>query len=196
MNNTNDLNNLLKDVSNINIDKDKDKDIDKDKKSKKSDNCQELKNIAYKTMLLNGTDINPKYDYNDSNDKISNFLDNESNANKKESWSKLDKTQKVKHLHAYAIHLQKIDNLSDNEVENLQIYLLRCLDRKSLIKTREVIYDKDKNKIMKIPYLIFNNETRTYLLKKDDKHVSTAKSLPVEPKKCKQKTSKNHKIEK
>lgn len=186
-NNINDLNNLLKDVSNIDI----------DTKSKKKDNCQELKNIAYKTMLLNGTDINPKYD-NHSNDelKISNFLDNESNANKKESWSKLDKTQKVKHLHAYAIYLQKIDNLSDNEVEKLQIYLLRCLDRKSLIKTREVIYDKDKNKIMKIPYLIFNNETRTYLLKKDDKHVSTAKSLPVEPKKCKQKTSKNHKIEK
>lgn len=169
----------------------------KREKKKKTDNCQELKNIAYKTMLLNGTDINPKYD-NHSNDelKISNFLDNESNANKKESWSKLDKTQKVKHLHAYAIYLQKIDNLSDNEVEKLQIYLLRCLDRKSLIKTREVIYDKDKNKIMKIPYLIFNNETRTYLLKKDDKHVSTAKSLPVEPKKCKQKTSKNHKIEK
>ena len=44
--------------------------------------------------------------------------------------------------------------------------------------------------------LIFNNETRTYILKKDDKHVSTAKSLPVETKKCKQKTSKNHKIEK
>tara|TARA_B100001769_G_scaffold91139_4_gene69952 strand:+ start:133 stop:714 length:582 start_codon:yes stop_codon:yes gene_type:complete len=191
MNNTNDLNNLLKDVSNINIDKDK----DKDKKSKKSDNCQELKNIAYKTMLLNGTDINPKYDYNDSNDKISNFLDNESNANKKESWSKLDKTQKVKHLHIYSMHLKEIDGLIDDEVEKLKNYLLRCLDRKSLIKTKEVIYDKDTNKIIKIPYLIFNKETRTYILKKDDKHVSTAKSLPVDMKKCKQKTSKNYKIE-
>ena len=62
-----------------------------DKKSKKSDNCQELKNIAYKTMLLNGTDINPKYT-NESNNKIkiSNFLENESTANKKETWSKLD----------------------------------------------------------------------------------------------------------
>ena len=70
-----------------------------DKKSKKSDNCQELKNIAYKTMLLNGTDINPKYNNESNNNlKISNFLESESSANKKETWSKLDKTQKIKYL--------------------------------------------------------------------------------------------------
>ena len=58
-----------------------------DKKSKKSDSCQELKNIAYKTMLLNGTDINPKYsNENNNNLKISNFLECESSANKKETW--------------------------------------------------------------------------------------------------------------
>ena len=71
-----------------------------DKKSKKSDNCQELKNIAYKTMLLNGTDIHPKYNNNENNNnlKISNFLENESSANKKETWAKLDKTQKIKDI--------------------------------------------------------------------------------------------------
>ena len=38
------------------------------KKSKKSDECHELKNIAYKTMLLNGNNINP--DLNTIDDQI------------------------------------------------------------------------------------------------------------------------------
>ena len=165
---TNDLNN------NIIINKE-------DKKSKKSDNCQELKNIAYKTMLLNGTDIHPKYNNNENNNnlKISNFLENESSANKKETWAKLDKTQKIKRLNIYAESLKEIDNLNENEVLNLKKYFVRCLERKSLLKTREVIYDKDNNKILNVPFLFFNEEQRSYILRKDDKHVSTIKSLPT-----------------
>ena len=36
----------------------------------------ELKNLAYKTMLLNGTDINPIYNdnNNNNNEKITNFF--------------------------------------------------------------------------------------------------------------------------
>ena len=49
---------------------------------------------------------------------------------------------------------------------------------------------------MKIPYLIFNNETRTYLLKKDDKHDQLQNLYRLSQKKMQTKTSKNHKIEK
>ena len=151
-----------------------------DKKSKKSDNCQELKNIAYKTMLLNGTDINPKYNNESNNNlKISNFLESESTANKKETWSKLDKTQKIKYLNMYAESLKEVDNLNEDEILNLKNYFVRCLDRKCLLKTKEVIYDKDINKILNVPFLFFNEETRSYILRKDDKHVSTIKSLPT-----------------
>ena len=163
-----------------------------DKKSKKSDNCQELKNIAYKTMLLNGTDINPKYsNENNNNLKISNFLESESSANKKETWSKLDKTQKIKHLNMYAESLKEVDNLNKDEIINLKKYFVRCLDRKCLLKTKEVIYDKDNNKILNVPFLFFNEETRSYILRKDDKHVSTIKSLPT-GKGSKSKTIKIH----
>ena len=168
------MNILVNDISNIVIN---------DKKIKKSDNCQELKNIAYKTMLMNGTNINPKYDNENNTDnnniKISNFLENESTANKKETWSKLDKTQKIKHLNIYAESLKEKDILNDEELLNLKKYLIRCLDRKSLLKTKEVIYDKDNNKIINIPFLVFNDNQRSYTLKKDDKHVSTIKSLPL-----------------
>ena len=103
------MNILSNDVSNIVLD---------DKKSKKTDNCQELKNIAYKTMLLNGTDINPKYDNHCNNFKITDFLESESSANKKETWAKLDKTQKIKHLYNYTEILKEKDELSDEEMEN------------------------------------------------------------------------------
>jgi hypothetical protein len=53
----------------------------------KDDYCKELKNIAYKTMLLNGQEIVPEIN-NTSNNILSNFLENESCANKKENWSK------------------------------------------------------------------------------------------------------------
>lgn len=168
------MNIITNDLSN-NIISDKE-----DKKSKKSDNCQELKNIAYKTMLLNGTDINPKYNNESNNNlKISNYLESESSANKKETWSKLDKTQKIKHLNMYAESLKEVDNLNEDEILNLKKYFVRCLDRKCLLKTKEVIYDKDNNKILNVPFLFFNEETRNYILRKDDKHVSTIKSLPT-----------------
>ena len=162
-----------------------------DKKEEKKDNCQELKNIAYKTMLLNGTDINPKNINHSNNEKISSFLENESSANKKETWSKLDKTQKVIRLHNYAESLDKQYDLSDEEIKNLKNYLVRCLDRKCLLKSKEVTYDKDNNKITNIPFLFFNKDNRVFILKKDDKHVSTIKSLPPE-KKNRAKTVKNH----
>ena len=175
---TNDISN----ISNISME---------DKKSKKTDNCQELKNIAYKTMLLNGTDINPKHDKYNNDLKISSYLECESSANKKETWSKLDKTQKIKHLYNYTEILKEKDELSEEEMEVVKKYLVRCLDRKCLMKTKEVLYDKDNNKIVSIPYLIFNQEDRNYILRKDDKHVSTIKSLPSD-KRGKAKTIKIH----
>ena len=81
--------------------------------------------------------------YNDNNNnKITKFLENELHANKNETWSKLDKTQKIKHLNNYAELLKNNDNLTDDELLNLKKYLIRCLDRKCLLKTKEVIYIK------------------------------------------------------
>ena len=79
----------------------------------------------------------------------------------------------------YAESLKEVDNLNEDEILNLKKYFVRCLDRKCLLKTKEVIYDKDNNKILNVPFLFFNEETRSYILRKDDKHVSTIKSLPT-----------------
>ena len=150
-------------------------------KENKDDCCKELKNIAYKTMLLNGQEIVPDIN-NTNNNTLSNYLESESSANKKENCSKLDKTQKIKKLFAHIDVLQKKFKLSDDETVKCHKYLLKCLERKALTKVKDVIYDKETGLISDIPNLYFDNTERVFILKKDDKHVSTVKCLPSENK--------------
>jgi hypothetical protein len=60
-----------------------------------------------------------------------------------------------------------------------------CLEKNKLNKTKDVLYDKEKNDIVSIPALHFNVISRSFTLKiTDTKRVSTLKSLTpkrVEP---------------
>lgn len=161
-------------------------------KSKKTDSCQELKNLAYKTMLLNGNDILQKNDNIANDNKINSFLVDESNANKAETWTKLNKTQKLLRLNNYVENVLKSKyELSDDEVNNAKNYLQKTIERKNLSKAKEVVYNKEENFIINIPFLIFNEDSRNFILKKDDKHISTVKCLPQD-KRGKVKTLKIH----
>ena len=153
---------------------------DKNKKEK-NDYCKELKNIAYKTMLLNGHEIVPDVN-NTNNNTLSKYLEDETSANQKENWSKLDKTQKVKKLINHVELLEKKFTLNDDEINKCKKYLLKCLERKALTKVKDVHYDKDKGIITDIPNLHFDNINRVFALKKDEKHISTVKCLPQENK--------------
>jgi hypothetical protein len=153
---------------------------DKNKKEK-TDYCKELKNIAYKTMLLNGHEIVPDVN-NTNNNTLSKYLEDETSANQKENWSKLDKTQKVKKLINHVELLEKKYTLNEDEVSKCKKYLLKCLERKALTKVKDVNYDKDKGIINAIPNLHFDNVNRVFALKKDEKHISTVKCLPQENK--------------
>lgn len=159
-------------------------------KKDKSNNCKELQNIAYKTKRFNGTEIVPLI-VNTNNSTLSNFLNNETIANEKENWCKLDKTQKVKKLINYVDLLEKKYSLTSEETSKCKSYLIKCLERKALSKAKDVNYDKISGAIVDIPHLLFDLVSRIFILKKDDKHVSTVKSLPLD-KKLKAKTIKIH----
>jgi hypothetical protein len=150
-------------------------------KKEKTDYCKELKNIAYKTMLLNGHEIVPDVN-NTNNNTLSKYLEDETCANQKENWSKLDKTQKVKKLITHVELLEKKFTLNEDEVSKCKKYLLKCLERKALTKVKDVHYDKEKGIITAIPNLHFDINSRVFTLKKDDKHISTVKCLPQENK--------------
>ena len=161
----------------------------KQKKKIINDDCQELKNIEYKTLLLNGTNLCPKYKtYNCSNTDLETMISNDVELKKNESWNKLDKTQKSLHINKYCLKLKSVYNLSQDEFNETLKYLNKCIERKFLNKAKDVIYNKDSNEITNIPNFLFLNDSRKFHLKKDDKHVSTVKSLSE--KKVKQKTIK------
>ena len=61
--------------------------------TKNNEECVELKNIKYKTMLLSGVPIQETKTSNDLSN-LEKFLENEQNNNKNEPWCKLDKTIK------------------------------------------------------------------------------------------------------
>ena len=180
-------------INNINdIDFENNRTTSNDKVQKKksdTDDCQELKNIEYKTLLLNGTNLCPKYKSNiSSNTEIETMISNDVELKKKESWNKLDKTQKSLHVKKYCSVLKVSYKLTDDEYNETFKYLNKCIERKFLNKAKDVIYNKDLNEITNIPNFLFLNDSRKFYLKKDDKHVSTVKSLS--DKKVKQKTIK------
>jgi hypothetical protein len=150
--------------------------------------CAELKNIKYKTMLLNGT---PLKETKHSNDvaNLEKFLEDEKTVNQEEPWCKLDKTVKTKKVLDF-VKVYKEDKELDDEEELLLVAFLRdCLDRKKLQKVKDVVYDKTSGSIKEIPGLTYVKANKHFTLKNLDKRVSTLKSLA--PKKSHGVTIKN-----
>tara|TARA_Y100000814_G_C12303266_1_gene392492 strand:- start:601 stop:1113 length:513 start_codon:yes stop_codon:yes gene_type:complete len=152
--------------------------------------CQELKNIKYKSMLLSNdnktTDITG----------VEKLLDNESKLNKKEPWNKLDKTIKIKKINKYVDDIVKDKyKLTLTESKNLKKYLSKSLDLVKLQRVKDVEYIKDNGILKNIPSLLFNQKTRSFTLKKCDKRISTLKSLgnPAITKKKREKREKTKK---
>ena len=165
-----------------------------------SDDCQELKNINFKSMLLSGNNnkINIAGSHNNEG-AIDDYLEKEIQANKKEPWVKLNKTMKINKIDAYVetySSLHKDYKLTATEIKNLKRYLIDCIDKKRLSKVKDITYDKDAGVIKAIPGLEFNKTSRKFVLASTDKKTSTLKSLaPKNTAKLKttrkQKSSKN-----
>ena len=154
--------------------------------------CLELKNIKYKTMLLNGNPLQETKSENDMSN-LDKFLEDEKNNNVNEPWCKLNKTVKTKKLLEY-VEKYKTDKCLDEEEEKLlTIFLKDCLDRKKLLRVKDVIYDKTNGSIKEIPALAYTKINKHFTLKNMDKRVSTVKSLA--PKKA-QGTIKNKNVQK
>ena len=106
-----------------------------------------------------------------------------------EPWIKLDKTTKLQKFKQYVANNHSDD--TETEQDMLYNYLAINLDRKKLLKAKEVIYEKDTGVITSIPSLLYNTTTKKYTLKRCDKRQSTLKSLA--PKKNKE--NKGNKID-
>lgn len=139
----------------------------------------------YKNIMLNGVQIQESKTGSSDLNSLDKFLESEKNANSAEPWSKLDKTVKIKKLLVYAESYRQEKELDEPAFVALTNYLKDCLDRKKLVRVKDVIYDKTTGLIKDIPGLTHNKSgnSNNFTLKVIDKRVSTLKSLT--PKKVK-----------
>ena len=141
-----------------------------------NEECQELKNIKYKTMLLNGSLLHETKSANDLSN-LDKFLENEKNNNVNEPWCKLNKTIKTKKIIEFIEIYKKDKELSQEEADNLSKFLKDCLDKKKLSRVKDVIYDKVNGIVKEIPALTYTKANKHFTLKNIDKRISTLKSL-------------------
>jgi len=140
------------------------------------DECQELKNIKYKTMLLNGNPLNETKSSNDLSN-LEKFLEAEKINNSNEPWCKLTKTIKSKKLIDFVDIYCKEKNLNEDEAKLLTTFLKESLDKKKLSRVKDVVYDKTIGIVKEIPALTYTKSNKHFTLKNMDKRVSTLKSL-------------------
>jgi hypothetical protein len=120
----------------------------------------------------------PAADNTMSMDTVDRLLEQEKQFNKTEPWNRLDKQAKIQKLHKYAETYGKEQALPVKEIKALKTFFIQSLERNKLVKTKEVVCDKETRDIVSIPALQFNSATRTFTLKiMDAKRVSTIKSL-------------------
>lgn len=140
------------------------------------DECHELKNIKYQTLLHNGNTIN--FEDQSTQQNIDNYLKNEQiETSFLKPWSKLDKMSKIIKLNEYAEEYCLKEGISNDVLTKMQKYLRDALDKKRLQRIKDVIYDKERGKIKNLPGLVFKKQTNKFTLKNQEKHSSTLKNL-------------------
>jgi hypothetical protein len=138
--------------------------------------CLELKNIMYKTMLINGNPL-PETKSEKDLSNLDKFLESEKINNVNEPWCKLNKTVKTKKLVDFVEKYKTDNNLDLEESKLLATFLKDCVDRKKLQRVKDVVYDKTNGSIKEIPALSYTKANKHFTLKNIDKRVSTLKSL-------------------
>lgn len=129
-------------------------------------------------------------------DASANVIENSEEKSKKSNnssvptWNKLSKITKKNKLYDYAEKYALENKYNANDLKMLKMFFLKTLEKGKLNKIREVQYDLDKQQVVTVPGLFFNQTTKNFTLRNmDPKHVSTLKSLPS-PKSQKVKTQK------
>ncbi len=148
-----------------------------------SEECQELKNIKYQTMLLNSNSKIVSTKKNSEN--LDDFLQKEKANNKNKPWSKLGRSTKLKKITEFVTQFAIEKEITDAGKKQLHIYLNTSLDRKKLQRVKDVSYDVKTGRIKAIPGLTFNKNKNKFTLRRVDKKKSTLKGLAPKRKKDK-----------
>lgn len=104
---------------------------------------------------------------------INSFLLLEKLNHKKEGWNKLSRTMKLNLLNIYADNYGTRKKLTAENIKQLKLFLRRSLLTTKLLKVKDVIYNKDEQKIEQITslsllnnkFILTRNKTKKNILK-------------------------------
>lgn len=137
----------------------------------------QLKNLKYKTMLIQGK-LTPDIE---TTTNINTALETEK-TDKPATWNKLPKSDKATLLNTYVSTILSTEyDLSDCEAMVAKEYLRSAIDRKKLQKNKDVVFSDGV--LTSVNGLIFNKQTRKFTLKDIEKKPSTLKNLAPTKKK-------------
>jgi hypothetical protein len=147
------------------------------KKNTVKEECVELRNMKYKSMLLKKSNTKQLTKCN-SNVDIDSFLEKERTQNKEDQWAKLDKSMKISKITTFVESYSSENNLNEKDKTFLHVFLLYCLEQKKFTKTKDVVYDKVSGTITSIPCLLYTPTlVKKFTLKRCEKRPSTLSSL-------------------
>lgn len=106
-------------------------------------------------------------------------LETEKARSKTLSWTRLDRTEKVQRLAAFADRHVADKGLSDAAGAQLKEYLAMALRRQRLNRVRDVTIDKATGDITAIPALVYQGAgpSGRFTLRRSDKRQATSKGL-------------------
>lgn len=88
---------------------------------------------------------------------INSYLLQEEVQHKKEGWNKLSRTMKLNLLNDYADNYGKISKLTNEDIKQLKLFLRKNLLTTKLLRVKDVVYNKEEQKIEQITSLLFKN---------------------------------------
>ena len=91
-----------------------------------------------------------------------NAIDKEKNDRFNKSWSKLDKGSKLNRIIIFIQEEKDKNELNENQAKQLKKLLFLLCDNGSLNKTGDVEYCDQKNNILNIKNLIYDEDTKKY----------------------------------
>ena len=163
----------------------------KDTEQKDTNECIELKHIQYKSMIQTGISCSMEYG-EDSFERLNHlekFLETKPDSETIIGWNKLDMTIKMQKVNDFVNVYKEEHSLDETEADELSKYIRGCLDKKKLIRVKEVEYDVTTGKLVGIPGLHYNKTSKKYTIKNADTKKNSVLSRLPQKKKTLKKTS-------
>lgn len=159
----------------------------------KKNECLELKNINYKSMLLkNKVVVDNELTYSKNAEEI---LKNEIKSSKKKKWNKLSLTEKNHKIKSFSKRYCSENKMKKKKKKMFDVFLNNLLVNKRLSRNKDVEYDISSGKLIQILNIEFNSKANRFTLKSVDKKKSALSGLSKKNlMKFKNKTHKNKAI--